>query len=272
VPEVEEPLAGGKLNAVVRIGDTVRRPAGPWTPTIHALLRHVRDNGFDLCPEPIGFDDHGREILSYVPGRTVGWALPWPDWVWDEELLASMARATARYHQAAAGFRPDGVVPWQYDAGALGPDEVVCHDDLAPYNMVFADRSLGCVIDWDLARPGTVESELAFVAWQWIPLHHPDVTRLFGWRSPPDYARRLRVVLDAYDRYGVTGGSGAVDRSRFVEAIIRRVALNRDRMARRAADGIPGYVELVHEGHVAAMDRTIQFIGDVADGLQAQID
>jgi hypothetical protein len=263
VSEVEEPLAGGTLNTVVRVGDTVRRPSGPWTPTIHALLRHVRANGFDLCPEPLGFDEQGREILSYVPGDTVGWSLPWPGWLWGEDLLASMGRATARYHAAVAGFRPDGVVPWQYDAGALAPGEVVCHDDLAPYNLVFGDGGLGCVIDWDLARPGTVESELAFVAWQWVPLHHPDVARLFGWESPPDYGRRLQILLDAY---------GYPGRSHFVEAIIRRVGLNRDRMAGRAAAGVPGYVELVRQGHVLAMDRTVDFLHGIGDRLQGRID
>ncbi|MFI2076838.1 MULTISPECIES: hypothetical protein [Streptomyces] len=33
-----QPLPGGNVSAgVVRIGDTVRRPAGPWTPAVHAL-------------------------------------------------------------------------------------------------------------------------------------------------------------------------------------------------------------------------------------------
>ena len=64
----EIPLAGGSMTAVVRVGDTVRRAAGPWTPTIHALLRHVRAAGFTAAPEPLGLDEQGREILSFLPG------------------------------------------------------------------------------------------------------------------------------------------------------------------------------------------------------------
>lgn len=37
-PEIR--LSGGWVNEVVRTGDTVRRSAGPWTPAVHALLRH----------------------------------------------------------------------------------------------------------------------------------------------------------------------------------------------------------------------------------------
>jgi hypothetical protein len=61
-------LAGGNVTAVVRVGDTVRRAAGPWTPTVHAFIRHLRASGFDLVPEPLGIDDRGREIISLVAG------------------------------------------------------------------------------------------------------------------------------------------------------------------------------------------------------------
>ena len=46
----EDVLAGGDMTAVVRIGDTVRRTAGPWTPTVHAFMRHLRASGFSLIP------------------------------------------------------------------------------------------------------------------------------------------------------------------------------------------------------------------------------
>jgi hypothetical protein len=67
---VEEiPLAGGNVSGgVVRVGDTVRRPAGPWTPAVHALLDHLHAVGFRGAPRPLGLDDRGREVLTYVPG------------------------------------------------------------------------------------------------------------------------------------------------------------------------------------------------------------
>src|SRR5271165_5836922 len=111
----DAPLPGSRLNPVFRVGDTVRRVAGPWTPTVHSLLRHIRDHGFDLAPLPGGLDDQGREILSYIPGDTVGDAIPWPDWVWDEGILAQMGEVTAQYHRAVAGFRPGPAAQWQWE-------------------------------------------------------------------------------------------------------------------------------------------------------------
>ena len=65
----EEELGGGGLTPVVRVGETVRRTTGPWTPAVHALLEHLADVGFDGAPRVEGFDDEGREVLEYVAGE-----------------------------------------------------------------------------------------------------------------------------------------------------------------------------------------------------------
>jgi hypothetical protein len=260
--EAEIPLTGGTLNSVVRVGDTVRRPAGPWTPTVHAVLRHIRDRGFDLAPDPVGVDEAGREILSYIPGATVGWSLPWPDWIWAEDLLVQVGETTARYHRAVADFRPAGSLTWQSGPASVGPYELVCHNDLAPYNTVVVGGRLQGVIDWDLAGPGTAVSDLAFVAWQWVPLHAPGVTSFLGWRRPPDRPRRLRLLLDAY---------GLDDRTDFIEAVMKRVGYNRDIMIRRAAEGDRAYQALIDQGHVAGMEAAQAFLAEHGPRLQEQI-
>jgi hypothetical protein len=257
--EAEVPLTGGTLNSVVRVGDTVRRPAGLWTPTIHNLLRHVRARGFDLAPEPLGFDDSGREIISYIPGTTVGWSLPWPDLIRNEELLQEVGAMTSRYHRAAADFRPPGIVPWKSAPAELGASEVVCHHDLAPYNVVVVDGHLQGIIDWDLAGPGTVVAELAFVAWQWVPLHGPFVATLLGWSEPPDRIRRLNLLLDAY---------GLGDRRGFIDNVVDRIEYNRDLMVRKAADGDLAYQSLIHQGHLAGMEEALTYLAENGASLQ----
>jgi Phosphotransferase enzyme family len=260
--EEEVPLTGGTLNRVVRVDATVRRPVGPWTPTIHALLRHVRERGFDLAPEPLGVDEAGREILSYIPGSTVGWALPWPDLIRDEGLLQQVGAMAASYHRAVADFRPAAMVPWQSAPAVLGPSEIVCHHDLAPYNVVLGGDGLMGIIDWDLAGPGTAVSELAFVAWQWVPLHGPVVTGILGWPDPPDRVRRLHLLLDSY---------GLEDRTGFIDEVVDRIGYNRDVMVRKAADGHQGYRSLIDQGHLAGMDEALSFLVENGPELQRQL-
>ena len=67
----EETLHGGNTNVVVRVGDTVRRQTGHWTPAVHALLAHLQSVGFADAPTVLGIDDQGREILPFVIGEVV---------------------------------------------------------------------------------------------------------------------------------------------------------------------------------------------------------
>jgi hypothetical protein len=72
--EGEERLTGGHIGGAVRVGDTVRRPAGPWTPAVHALLGYLAPR-LPLVPRVLGFDERGREVLSYLcsaSSRTAG--------------------------------------------------------------------------------------------------------------------------------------------------------------------------------------------------------
>lgn len=57
--------AGLEDRGLVRLGETVRRPAGLWTDSVHHLLRHLRNRGFDEAPEPLGRDAKaGRFCVS----------------------------------------------------------------------------------------------------------------------------------------------------------------------------------------------------------------
>jgi len=108
----ELPLSGGRLTAgVVRVGDTVRRPTGPHSAFVHALLMHLEAVGFAGAPRLLGMDDQGREILSYLagwvppnldrvsrqgrpPGRPVVWGVVAASrWRWSLRMLCVVAVA-----------------------------------------------------------------------------------------------------------------------------------------------------------------------------------
>jgi hypothetical protein len=63
----EEPLSDGGLTGAERVGATVHRETGPWTPAVHALLRHLEAAGLE-APGVLGIDDEGREVLTFVEG------------------------------------------------------------------------------------------------------------------------------------------------------------------------------------------------------------
>ena len=175
------PLEGGATGGAVRIGDTVRRPAGPWTPAVHALLRFLR--GRAVVPEVLGLDQRGREILRYIPGTTIR-----PDeQTFTDGQVASVARRLRALHDAVAAYRPEGPILWRYGVRELQDGEIICHNDAGAYNWAFRGDDAVGLFDWDMAGPGVPLDDVGFAAWTCVPLYRDIV--------PVDVARRLTVRL-----------------------------------------------------------------------------
>ena len=54
-------------SGMVRRGDRLLRPVGPWSPAVHEYLRYLEAAGFGGSPRVLGTQDH-REVLTFVDG------------------------------------------------------------------------------------------------------------------------------------------------------------------------------------------------------------
>ncbi len=247
-------LEGGNAGGAVRIGDTVRRPAGQWTPSVHALLGHLQRSGFDRAPRALGIDGHGREVLSYLPGETVGTRRPWPDWVHSDDALVQVAEWLRDYHSAVADFRPPADAIWR-EGGTWEPGLVIGHNDAAPYNATWADDRLVGFFDWDFAGPVTREWDLAFTAFAWVPLHARHVVAAEGFTAFGDRPRRLRLFLDTYGWTGPTG--------EFIGTVQDRVRASAEGIRRIAAAGDPAYRRMVEQGVDVSLETAARELDDI---------
>jgi Phosphotransferase enzyme family len=188
----EEVLAGGFVSAVVRVGDTVRRPAAP--PYVRRLLAHLADHGWTGAPRLLGVDERGRDILSYLAGD-VPWQPQRQAAARTDAALERVAALTRELHDLTAGTE------------FAGDAEVACHNDLSPKNTVYRNAGAGLLpvafLDWDIAGPGRRVHDVAHVCWQFADL---------GPRADPDpAAARVRLIADAY---------GLADRSALVDTVL----------------------------------------------------
>lgn len=242
----EELLSGGNTGVVVRVGDTVRRQAGHWTPAVHALLEHLASVGFDAVPRALGTDALGREVASYLEGRagTLGPDQLAPPFRTSEACHAIGAWLRA-FHDAQAGFEPDPALPWRVAPGrSLAAGEVVVHRDVGTYNTILRPDGSFAVIDFDFASPGRPVEDIAYVLWAWTPLWHDEaaVRREMGGVTLAERLHKFAAVLDGY-------AADSAMRAEVPDAVLARMTEQSRTLEDLAAQGDPAFVRMVAEGH-----------------------
>jgi aminoglycoside phosphotransferase (APT) family kinase protein len=230
-------LKGGKVGGAVRVGDTVRRPVGPWTPAVHALLEYLAPR-IPHVPRVLGFDERGREVLTYLPGKVID--------VDTESLtlaqIASVMEWTRAFHEAVAAFQHPG--PWRYFP--LQGTTMIGHNDIAPFNACFDGDNLAGVFDWDMAGPSTPLYELAFVAWTTVPL--------WGDIGAEAAAQRLTAIANGY---------GAFDARQILSAVPGRIRAMFDGMPAAAAAGDQGVANLITGGQERSYAKLAKLVARI---------
>lgn len=191
--EGEVPLPGGRITpGVVRVGDTVRRPATARSAFVAELLNHLQQRGFNGAPRYLGLDDAGRDTFTYVPGR-----VPARFHLWKDDQVVAAGALLRSLHEATRGSHLTGTSP------------VVCHHDPGPNNAVFHQDRPVAFIDFDTAAPGDPLEDLGYMAWTWCISSKPQAP------SAHAQAAQVRILADAY-------GLDTPERGDLVDAILDR--------------------------------------------------
>jgi len=137
--------------SVVRVGDTVRRPVSPASPVIRGVLRRLELAGFDDAPRWLGVDEQGRDVLSWIEGETFterGRMHPYLDdaagrIIFSQSQVCAAMALLRRFHDA------------------LG-DDLLCHGDFGPWNIVWRDELPHAVIDFDAVRRADPSEDVGY--------------------------------------------------------------------------------------------------------------
>ena len=192
----DEPLAGGWRTVVRREGDRVIRTRNLWSESVVDLLAHLADKGAQWSPQPVdgGFDEHGREMLTFIPGAS---PQPYP---WSDTAVAAVGTMVRELHDALIDFVPRKPTSWMQWLGRELGDTALGfgHGDLGPWNVMAVDGMPSGFIDWDTAGPIDPTWEVAQAAWLNAQLHDDDLAERLGLGDVGARARQLALFLDGY--------------------------------------------------------------------------
>jgi Ser/Thr protein kinase RdoA (MazF antagonist) len=177
----ERRLHGGALTeGVVRIGDTVHRPAGPGVELMREVLEHLERAGFDAAPRWLGVDDEGRVVLSWIEGETFTERSRLHPYIGDPAARIAFGDA-----QVEAAFRLLRRYHDTFDG------DVVCHGDFGPWNLVWRGDLPVAIFDFDGVYRGDPSDDVAYALRMFIGYGLADA-------SSEDLVGRTRTALAAY--------------------------------------------------------------------------
>jgi len=173
--------AGRVTSGIVRRGDRLLRPMGPWSPAVHEYLRYLEAAGFEGSPRVLGTEGD-REVLTFIDGDVAmdplwqpGHGHRLPPYARTKVALRGAAKLIRKLHAASSGFRP-AITCYRF------------HQNGVPIAF----------IDWDAAQPVDPLTDLADAAWTFVPLAPSGQLAEAGFDPLPDLPARLRTFLDAY--------------------------------------------------------------------------
>lgn len=250
-PDTEVLRGGNTSGPVLRVGGTVRKRWHRAAPSVVHLLRRLEKNGYEAAPRSYGRSLTGDQLLEYVPGTPADQG---PPLTADE--LRRLGGLVRRLHDLTAGHRPRHPQQAVWDVAVPDPrEEVVCHNDLAPWNLV-RDGDRWVFIGWDGAGPGTRTGDLGYAAHGFVPLH--------AGGDPDADGARLRALADGY-------GCDRAQREELPDAVLHRVRGMYDLLVEGGRTGRDPWAGLYAQGHADHWGPAADYVARNRDRWRAAL-
>src|SRR6185312_14477134 len=111
-------------------------PAQPWTPTVHAFLRHLEAEGFEAAPRVAGsgFNAASDETLTWLEGTIFARSV-WPE---AEHSMHEVGALLRWIHRIGRTFTPPPDARWMpWSLRTDAPGALIGHGNIAPWHVVF---------------------------------------------------------------------------------------------------------------------------------------
>jgi len=236
------------MNTVYKDGQTVIRSQGAWSPTIHRLLLHLENVGFTSCPRFLGINDNEQEILTFVPGDCLENYPSKVDQKKHLEGIQMLGRKMRAFHDATASFIQKDSDVWMFVYPGSLETEVICHNDIAPYNTIFKNQVPHSFIDFDTSCPAPRIWDIVYALYRFVPFTK-DADAI-------NKHHKLACIASFFQAYGMPCPDDL-----FV-IMQERLTTLADFILQEAAKGNESFKRMLAEGHRDLYLREIMYINE----------
>ncbi|MDO4721066.1 MAG: aminoglycoside phosphotransferase family protein [Peptostreptococcaceae bacterium] len=165
----EETLQGGNMTSILKKHGKIHRERHLWSPSTQRLLQHLEAAGFHQAPKHLGTDGVGREILTFMEGECKHLYPFTNDRQINRQIITDLAGLIRKFHDASASFKISGKDIWMLSYQGNLPKEVICHNDIAPYNVAFINDRPVHLIDFDTCCPAPRIWDIVYALYRFVP-------------------------------------------------------------------------------------------------------
>ncbi|GFP75503.1 aminoglycoside phosphotransferase family protein [Clostridium fungisolvens] len=257
-----ERLLGGNTTSVYKRNETVLRGQKTWSSTIHRVLLHLEKVGDTNSPRFIGIDESGMEILSFVPGECKD-NYPFTNDKNDQLLIIKKVAVMIRkYHDAMLSFKRTEKDKWMFSYNGSLEKEVICHNDIAPYNITFVDDIPYGMIDFDTCCPAPRIWDIVYALYRFVPfsekIYDSEKQKYRSYDVDVDKEFRKNSIGVFFDAYGMKCPNDLFEQ---MSARLQELA---DLIYSEAKSGNSAFQKMLEEGHRDLYLAEINFIKEHA--------
>lgn len=156
----------GNMTTITKKGNTIYKSKPYNIQTIKRFLKYMEAYNLNI-PKYLG-ETSDKIHLSYVNGNSIHSNTYNITFEKRMDMISSAAKLLATYHTATENFPVLKEDRYFLSYKGSLKNDVICHNDFAPYNLTFEDYKAVGIIDFDTICPAPREWDIAYALYRFI--------------------------------------------------------------------------------------------------------
>lgn len=173
-------------------------------------------------------------------------------------IIQRLAELMRKFHDATASFERSENDKWMFSYKGPLDKEVICHNDIAPYNVTFINNMPYGLIDFDTCCPAPRIWNIVYALYRFVPCSKKfyDIKKQAyrDYDAQKDRQLRRDSIRVFFDAYGVECPGN------LFELMIERLQALADLIYDEAQNGNVSFQKMMAEGHRDLYLEEIEFI------------